>query len=232
MNSKKEVRKLAKKTNHTHRHKTSKFYQISVIIGILGILVGILSIVFVNQQVSASTKLEWQKEVSRKQCAVTGDPIINVEQSIINDADSGQAGNYWAFDTIERHIKVWKKSDAVFCATVTYEGRFAAIAGQRSPGNTGILTGSEKGEFEGGYVAAITGSLLTNPSLPTHGSIGKTDYRCDVNGNCPGAFDWSTKYFNTSATGFTRNLTWWGWTYKNGKHVWVNSIDGNSGDII
>jgi len=216
----------------TRKTRQSRFYEVSIVIGILGILVGFLSIMFVNQQANARVRLSWQKQVSRKSCDVTGDPIINIQQKILNDADSGEAGNYWAFDTIVRHIKVWQETPTSFCATVAYEGQFAGVAGQRSPGNTGVLTGTEKGTFDGGYRADITGTLLSTPSLPTHGAIGTTNYQCDINGNCPGAFDWSTKYFNTGATGFTFNLSWWGWVYRNGSHVWVNSVDGNSGDII
>lgn len=213
------------------KKKQQHVSKITIIIGVLAITVGVLSILFVNQQSSASRD-DSHKEVSRKSCDAQGAPIINVEQNINNDADSGEAGNYWAFDTIERHIQVWQVSDGKYCATVDYEGRFRAIAGQRSPGNTGVLTGSEKGTFEGGYRADITGALLTSPALPKKGSLGTTDYQCDVNGNCPGAFDWTTKYFNTSAAGFTFSMPWWGWTYRNDDKVWVNAISGNSGDII
>lgn len=220
---------MAKKTKHTyHVSKTS------LLIGVLGVLVGVLSILFVNQQSSArnDNASENGKELTMKSCDVKGDPIINVTQKILNDADSGQAGNYWGFDTIERKIQVWQVSDNKYCATVQYEGRFVGIAGQRSPGNTGVLTGSEKGEFKGGYRADITGQLLASPSLPMHGSLGTTDYRCDMLGNCPGAFSWTDKYFNTSAAGFTFSQPWWGWTYKNGDKVWVNASTGNSGDIL
>lgn len=216
--------KTKKKNNYTKTH---------ILIGIFAIVAAIMVTTFVSQKTLATNDDRTEKqEVTIKECAAKGDPIINVEQKIINDVDSGEAGNYWAYDTIERKITAWKVADGKYCATVNYEGNFAAIAGQRSPGNTGTLTGNEKGEFKGGYVANITGQLLANPTLKTEGSIGTTDYKCDTNGNCPGAFDWTTKYFNTSAAGFTFTMPWWGWTYRYNDKVWVNAITGNSGDII
>ncbi|HET9946835.1 MAG TPA: hypothetical protein VFQ63_02115 [Patescibacteria group bacterium] len=218
--------KKTKQSSHSHTH-------LHLLIVTLSVLVVILGFGFISTRSEAEkAKSEAQKQLVRKECNAKGNPVINVTQKILNDADSGEAGNYWAYDTIERRIQVWKGEKGTYCATVKYEGKFAAIAGQRSPGNTGVLTGTEKGEFEGGYRADITGALLSSPSLPTKGSIGTTDYKCDVNGNCPGSFDWTTKYFNTSAAGFTFSMPWWGWTYRNGHHIWVNAITGNSGDII
>lgn len=214
--------------------KTKKSLHVSgtsIFIGVLAVMVGVLSILFVQQQSTA--KGGATTEVAKKSCdGVAGSPVINVTQRILNDADSGEAGNYWGFDTIERHIQVWQVADAKYCATVDYEGRFAAVAGQRSPGNTGVLTGTEQGTLSGGYRANISGTLLANPTLPAKGTMGTTDYQCTITGNCPGAFDWTTKYFNTGAAGFTFDMVWWGWTYRNGQHVWVNSVDGNSGDIL
>jgi len=218
----------AKKKNNNHYSKAH------ILIGVFAVFACILVASFITQKTSAKNDefSEKRENATKVTCNINGNPVINVEQKIINDADSGEAGNYWAFDTIERKIKVWKVSDGKYCATVYYEGKFAAVAGQRSPGNTGVLTGKEKGEFKGGYKAEITGSLLATPALRTKGNIGKTDYKCDLNGNCPGAFDWSTKYFNTSAAGFTFNMPWWGWTYRYKDKVWVNAITGNSGDVI
>lgn len=231
--TKKTTKHTTHRTHHTHHHAKAQVSYTAIFIGVMGVVVGILSILFVQQQTSAKdNNASNQPEIVRKDCNAEGDPVINVTQRIINDVDSGEAGNYWAYDTINREIKVWKVSEGKYCATVSYEGQFAAIAGQKSPGNTGILTGSEKGTFQGGYRADITGTLMSNPALPTHGSLGITNYQCDTNGNCPGSFDWTTKYFNTGASGFTFSMPWWGWTYRNGDHVWVNASTGNSGDIL
>lgn len=191
--------------------------------------------------------------------AVKGNLLINISEKVINDADSGQAGNYWGLDAFSRTIKVWNLGSDSYCAVVTYNGTFAAQAGQKSPGTTattgGILTGDEIGTFKGGYVAQITGPLdVTDPgSWPLVGKANNgvtVDYQCVINpdgtlqnGICPGAIDWTTKYFDTGNSSFTFNENPWGWTYI-GKDaptapdagtpdgVWHNFSTGNSGDIL
>ncbi|WIG61286.1 MAG: hypothetical protein OJF49_004034 [Ktedonobacterales bacterium] len=168
--------------------------------------------------------------------------IINVTQKIINDADSGQGGNYWAFDTVTRTIQVWNIGPDTYCATVMYNGSFQAISGQESPGTGGILTGDEYGSMHGGYVSTtFTAQLnLSNPTVwPANGKVNggnPTDYQCDVNGNCPGFVDWSSMYFS-NISGF--DLSSWGWIYHGLDHAdssstgtWVNASNGNTGDIL
>jgi hypothetical protein len=188
--------------------------------------------------------------------AVKGNQLINVTEKVINDADSGQAGNYWGLDAFTRTIKVWNVGSDSYCAVVNYTGTFAAQAGQKSPGTTattgGILTGDEIGTFKGGYVAQITGPLdVTDPgNWPLAGKVNlgnPVDYQCviasDGSANCPGVVDWTTKYFDTGNASFTFNENPWGWTYI-GKDaptapdagtpdgVWRNFSTGNSGDIL
>lgn len=178
----------------------------------------------------ASPKLNSGSQLNSSQCP-TGKLVINVNQSVLNDNDSGVAGNAWAFDNLKRLIKVWQVSDSTYCALVKYEGQFVTIAGL-SPQNTdndGIAAGLT-GTFEGGYRSTIfTGTLNADPIYPTKGNMGTFDYNCDTAFNCPGYVDWTTVYFN-STTGF--DLDWWGWIYHGGNNgTWVNAISGNSGDI-
>ncbi len=199
----------------------------------LSALTLIASVLIVNVKSSqAGPDLLSGKELVKKNCDTTGSPVINVTQKVVNSIDSGIAGNYWAFDDFNRKIQVWKQVDNSFCALVDYEGKFNSQEGQISPGNTGVLTGKEDGTFKGGYRGKITGTMKATPDLSTKGSIGTVDYHCDLVANCPGAFDWMSKYFATGATGFTFNYQWWGWEYKYQNKTWVNSSDGNSGDII
>lgn len=189
-----------------------------------------LAVLLISAPVLAAPKLAWQKEVSQTQCDAIGKPVINVQQKVLNDVDSGEAGNYWAFDTAERHIQVWAQSDGTYCAVVSYAGKFDGVAGQTSPGDGGTLSGDEKGTFQGGYRATITGTLLASPLWPARGSVGKTDYQCDISGVCPGYVSWIGQYFEPSY-GF--DYEWWGWIYHGGKYgVWINSVDGNTGDIL
>jgi hypothetical protein len=169
------------------------------------------------------------KHLNAKQCKEDGaKKIIQVTQKVLNSVDSGVAGNYWAQDDYVRHIQVWQISDGSFCAIVKYEGHFVTFAGP-SPSGASTVSAGVKGTLDGGYVTTIfTGTL--SPTIPTHGSIGTFDYQCDVSGICPGFVNWVELYF-ADTDGF--DLAWWGWKYHAGKHgSWVNSIDGNSGDIV
>ena len=172
-----------------------------------------------------------------------GNRIIDVTEKILNDADSGEAGNYWAFDNVTRQIQVWSVGPDQYCATANYEpASFQAVAGQRSPGNGGTLTGDEYGSFPGGYVSTVFTAMLdvSNPTVwPVTGKVnGGTpiNYQCDITGNCPGYVDWTTKYF---AGGVSLNLLEWGWVYHGKDHLdhsstgtWYNVSTGNSGDIL
>lgn len=184
--------------------------------------------------------LDWQSQVQPGKCTPPvvrhGDdwkgsmPIINVEERVKNDSDSGVAGNYWAFDRFSRRIRVWRTATSTYCALVTYEGSFQGVAGQIAPAGTSTLTGNEKGHFDGGYRATITGTLLPHPLWPTKGSVGEVDYRCDISGNCPGYVNWTTQYFSASVN---QNLDWWGWIYRGGQFgTWINAVSGNQGNII
>lgn len=175
--------------------------------------------------------LNFEKQLTPAACHAAGKPVINVREKVLNDVDSGISGNYWAYDTVTRTIKAWNLGDGTFCVTVNYEdSKFNAIAGQRSPGDTGVLSGKEKGEFEGGYRGIVTGTLLSDPAWPTKGSVGTVDYRCDVNGTCPGYVSWMGQYF---ASGYGFEYGFWGWVYHGGKYgTWINADSGNSGDII
>lgn len=175
-------------------------------------------------------KLDWKSELTAKQCNAVGRPIVDVEQKVINDADSGNGG-YWAMDKYKRSIKVYNTAtEGTYCATVAYDGNFVSFAGA-SPNNTGTIPAGIKGEMEGGYRSTpFTGTLLLSPLWPLHGNVGTTDYNCDNLGNCPGIVNWRDKYF-VSTSGF--DLAWWGWIYKAGNHgTWINAISGAAGDIL
>ncbi len=178
-------------------------------------------------------------ELSNSACGKNlGKPVVDVVQRVQNDADSGQAGNYWAFDYYSRRIKVWPTATAnTYCAIVTYDGNFYTVPGQIGPGNTptGALINTAtnqpvNGNMSGGRRATIVGTLLTTPVWPTSGSVGTTNYQCDINGLCPGLVSWAGQYFTA---GYTYNDDWWGWKYTAGSHgTWINAVTGNSGNIL
>jgi hypothetical protein len=180
----------------------------------------------------AALRLDFGKNLSAAQCGGVGSPVINASQKVVNTVDSGEAGNYWAFDQFSRTIQVWKtETENTYCALVSYRGNFSGVSGQTSPGNTGVLSGNERGPMQGGYAATIVGTLLTNPAWNANGGVGTTNYQCDISGTCPGSINWVTQYFNSDYT-FTYN--WWGWIYRGGgkDKAWVNSSEGNTGDVI
>lgn len=173
--------------------------------------------------------LDWTKEVNPSKCNASGQPIINVTQKVKNSVDSGTAGNYWAFSNYNRHIQVWKQDLGKYCALVSYVGQFNAQNGQVSPGSDGVtLSGDELGTFTGGYRGIINGELKDAPAWKTHGSVGSFDYKCDLTGSCPGAVNWVDQYFTKP----TFTYDWWGWIYHGRSYgTWINSVDGNQGDI-
>lgn len=174
--------------------------------------------------------LNWGQEVNAGKCVKPGKQVINVSQKVENSVDSGVAGNYWAFDNYNRTIQVWEQEGGTYCAVVRYQGKFDGQEGQTSPNAGGTLDGSEDGSFEGGYRATITGSLKSSPAWKRNGSIGTHNYNCDISGNCPGAVNWVDQYFSP---GSSFAFDWWGWVYHAGNAgSWVNSVDGNSGDIL
>ncbi len=172
-------------------------------------------------------------ELNRNACAAVGKVVIDVNEKVLNDADLGTAGNTWAFDTYNKHIQVWLQSTGTWCAVVTWNGgKFAAIEGATSPGNTAVIGANVNGQFSGGYRAIITGALLATPSWPTHGSVGTVDYACNSDPACPGYVDWVAQYF-TGASTFA--YAWWGWSYKASDHhgSWITTSDvTSSGDIF
>lgn len=172
--------------------------------------------------------LNWGSHVNAASCDRSGPPVVNVTGKVVNDVDSGLAGN-WAFDEFNRTIQVWRQADGTYCAVVRFSGQFDAQVGVPSPGNTGVLTGEEDGTFEGGYWAIINGTLLATPSWKTRGNIGTLDYQCDLGGTCPGYISWPGQYFSVVNT---FDYQWWGWIYHGIQNSWVNSSDGNSGDVL
>lgn len=188
------------------------------------------------------------KQLSQSSCGKNlGNPLVDVKQKVTNDVDDGVGGNNWAFDYYTKNIKVWQTSpaasgSATYCAIVTYDGSFFAVPGQVGPGN---IPAGEKihspitGDLSGGYRATYNGTFVPT-TWPTHGNITPTtDYACVITlakgdlANCPGYIDWLGKYFTSSDDFASWLQPWWGWQYKGGSHgTWINSSDGNTGNIL
>ena len=201
--------------------KQSVFAMVTVFLGLL-LLGG-------RVMAAPSVHLNWGSQVNPGQCdGAPGKLVINVTHKVTHDIDSG-LGGFWAYDDYNKHIQVWQVGTDTFCAMVRYLGSFVTDDGP-SPGNTDTIAAGIEGTLEGGYRATITGTLNSSPSYRTKGNIGAFDYGCDVDtGSCTGLFSWLDTYF-TSVSSFDQ--PWWGWVYHGGDNgTWVNSSDGNQGDI-
>jgi hypothetical protein len=183
--------------------------------------------------------LNWGSQVTPAQCPTDQNYRyleINVTHQVTNDADSGVAGNYWARDDYNRHIQVWKigttgGGEEIFCALVRYQGSFISVAGTSPAGTANALSAGVDGTFEGGYRAVIVGTENESPVYRRRGNIGAFDYGWsgDATQGPTTPFSWLGAYFS-SVSSFS--FEWWGWVYHGGSNgTWVNSSDGNQGDI-
>jgi len=181
-------------------------------------------------------KLDSKGQLNAKACEKEGRVVINVEEKVKNDVDSGFGGN-WAIDNYTRNIKVWNaESDNPnqWCAVVKYEGKFNTVAGQTGPGGSGIIGPNVHGNMRGGYRATFDGDLKETPAWPTHGNVGTVDYGCDITGASCVYVSWPAQYFDNVAN---FDQPWWGWIYKaeNRHGTWLNQIDvlpADSGNIL
>lgn len=167
-------------------------------------------------------------QLAASACGAGGAPVINAVEAVRNDDDSGVAGNAWASDDYMRTIQVWHVGTDTYCAIVRYVGSFTTRAGA-SPSGAGVVAAGIRGVMHGGYRStSFTATLRSDPAWKTHGFVGVVDYRCDGSFSCPGRVSWLAQYFSSN----TFDYAWWGWEYRAGSHgTWINSVDGNSGDI-
>ena len=158
--------------------------------------------------------------------------LVNVTYTLVNDYDSGFAGNAWANDTIQRRLRIWNSDDTgKFCAQVRDTGGFVTFAGA-SPSGLSTVSVGIPGRMNGGYVTtSFSGAYAA--TLPTHGDLGTFDLMCTSASDCPGAYPSYKSYFSSTSGD---DLAQWGWIYKAQEHdgVWLNQDDtsaAESGDI-
>ncbi|HEY7019346.1 MAG TPA: hypothetical protein VH297_12840 [Gaiellaceae bacterium] len=173
-------------------------------------------------------------DISAAACK-TGKPrqLVNVTFTLVNDYDSGFAGNAWANDTVHRQIRIWtSKTTGKYCAQIRDRGSFVTFAGT-SPSGSSTVSAGIGGRMNGGYVTTSFDGTFA-PSYPTHGNLGTFDLQCTSAYDCPGVHPSYESYF--SSTSNDDALAQWGWIYKAQKHhgVWLNQDDtpaAASGDI-
>ena len=146
--------------------------------------------------------------------------MVNVQLSDRND--SGEDGNNWAKDDMHRQIRVTETSPGVYKVEVYDNGRFAAIAGQKTPGNddgNDVFSSAVSGSIKGSFTTTVNSApdFANFVGLPK--SIGGTV-------STPQMIE---ELFSDPSpmSGFNE----WGWTYKKGQQVWTNTEAGNDGNI-
>lgn len=208
---------------------------ISVLLIVLLVTAVVWGIFFLtHKENKKSSEVMYPKQLSSKECRKLGDPVIDIHEKIINDADIAYGKDYWANDSYDQYIRVWPQKDASYCVEVRFAGTFDAQPGKLSPGKKrAVLTGDEDGSLYGGTKLLIKGSLKKKPDWPTTGFVGTTNLQCDLQGKCQNYNSrlWFNKYFETIEAGYPKDV-WHEWIYQNGEHEWVNAIEGNRGDDI
>lgn len=154
--------------------------------------------------------------------------VVQVTFGLVNDADSGFAGNEWANDTIHRKLQIWNTGGSDYCAVATDTGSFVTLDGA-SPSGGGSVSAGITGNLHGGYVATFTGTPLTDAPYASSGDLGTFDLQCTDAYTCPGDHPSYASYFDVTND---NGLVSWGWIYRTAQNgVWVNQASDSGGDI-
>jgi len=174
----------------------------------LVIVVALLSLLGLDGRAMAapSVHLNWGSEVNPARRPTDENYrylVLNVTHHVTNDGDSGLT-RFWATDDYNQHIQVWEVGEQgeegeLFCVIVKHQGSFTTTAGSSPAGTDPNIAAGIEGTFEGGYRAAVVGTLNSNPILRTRGNIGTFNFGWDGHPD-HGAhtpFDWLSIYFNS-----------------------------------
>jgi type II secretory pathway pseudopilin PulG len=201
--------------------------------GLRLLVVVLVALVAATAAVAASGPTLDKADISAAACK-TGHArqLVNVTYKLVNNYDSGFAGNAWANDTVNRQLRIWRSKDTgKFCAQVRDTGGFVTFAGT-SPSGFSTVSAGIPGRMNGGYVTTSFSGTYA-PSYPEHGNLGTFDLQCTSATDCPGAYPSYKSYFSSTSSD---DLAQWGWIYKAQKHhgTWLNQDDtpaAASGDI-
>lgn len=162
--------------------------------------------------------------------AAVAEDCRNVTVTDRPSPDSGEDGNNWATTTVDRKTEVCATEkpatgDWTYRATVTDTGTFETLAGN-SPGKD-----AAGAQLKGGFKGNVSGHFGATFTAPAWTATTKLDG--------PAKTVTTGKWIETAFPGdekFTESgsVVDWAWTYTTcgGKgEKWVNSEDGNSGDI-
>lgn len=155
-------------------------------------------------------------------------------QHAVNRPDSGGDGNTWAYDALNRTIRVTDNgasgANESFTVQVTDRGSFTAIAGQKTPG-TGdagnVITRAVKGSVSGGITYTIT---APQGALKAAGSLGLEN---DLNAGPKVTTEALAESVFTAGSVVGQPVTGaWSWTYRSqAGEAWTDASTGLSGNI-
>ncbi len=158
----------------------------------------------------------------------SGDLVVNVYQTVLDDAAVGAAANVWASTSYARNIRVVKYKGQNYCAQLHFGGSFLSTSGI-SPGATGLIGAGVTGRAWG-FSTSKTFSGKWRPTMPTSGTLPTVDFACGFSTSCPGYVDWRSYYFRETS-GY--ELAAWAWAYDGGDlGKFVNRDSGTYGDIV
>lgn len=218
----------------------------------LAVLIALTALTLIGSPLvaAAAPSLNWGSHVNPARCPteqgyryleinvtrkVEGDLAFTYEQMVPGAAL--EPGTNWAVREFNQHIQVWRigvqeppptVGAERFCALVRYQGSFTTRAPLsatelNSPAGLHHIPGGIDGSFEGGYLLVFNADELASPAFPSRGHIGTFVGAIDL-------YDWHSFYFMNFGLD---DLQWWGWVHHGGHNgAWVNSIEGNQGDIV
>ena len=218
----------------------------------LAVLIALTALTLIGSPLvaAAAPSLNWGSHVNPARCPteqgyryleinvtrkVEGDFAFTYQERVPGGPLPAEPDTNWATREFNQHIQVWKIGVNVppepptvgaerFCALVRYQGSFTTLAGPSpSPVGSNDISAGIEGSFEGGYLLVFNADELPSPEFSTRGHIGTFDGPIDL-------YDWRSLYFTKIGLD---DLQWWGWVHHGGHNgAWVNSIDGNEGDIV
>lgn len=153
-----------------------------------------------------------------------GAPLVDVTYRFANEQDFNSSGYVWALDTGIARFRLYRTGVGTFCAAITSAGTFTTFAGP-SPAGTGTVPAGFTGRFAGQMSLHFVGSFA--PKLPTRGFVGSFDARCDQL-DCETPIQFGRNYVDVAGPptpGPFRAV------YVSGCGVWVQTSDGELGDI-
>lgn len=164
-------------------------------------------------------------------------PTATATTHLTQRPDSGDAGNTWALDNLERTVSVTLVGPSAtpgmydFTGTITDTGTAAAITGATSPGTSAIpVQGSPVAKVQGSGTYTFQASTdtvnasLVPKSIAEGGALPTGD---EVTS------DWPEYFFSNTTTFADVNLANWSWTYTDSRdcQTWIDAETYPAGTV-